>query len=70
MIGPGERNAAPEGAHHDEISPAEDEPDIILPPQVMIMDCDFSPSRLNGLFFLPEFRVATINRAFISYPEA
>ena len=60
MIGPGERKAAPEGANHHEIGPAGDNPNMILSP-ARIMGVDLCPSHL------PEFRVAAINRAFISY---
>ena len=70
MIRSGERKSAPGGANHDEICPAKDEPGTIPQPSKMIKDHDFSPSHLNGFFLLPEFRVAAINRAFISYPEA
>jgi hypothetical protein len=76
MIGSGESKAAPKGANHDEISPAEwrprreIEPDRFFSPAKITKSNDFGPSHLNGYVLLPKFRVAAINRAFISYPEA
>ena len=76
MIESGESKAAPEGANHDEISPAEglpsrkNEPDRNFPPAAIIKGNDFGQSHLNGYGLLPESRVDAINRAFISYPEA
>ena len=76
MIKSGESKAAPKGANHDKISPAEglpsrkNEPDRDLQLAKITKSNDFGPSYLNGDGLLPEFRVDAINRAFISYPEA
>ena len=76
MIESGESKAAPEGANHDEISPAEGlpsrkhEPERDFPPAPRIKGNEFGQSHLNGYGLLPESRVDAINRAFISYPEA
>ena len=76
MIESGESKAAPEGANHDEISPAvglpsrKNEPDRYVPPATIIKGNDFGQSHLNGYGLLPESRVDAINRAFISYSEA
>jgi len=70
MIGSGERRVAPVGVDCDELSPAEDKPGRIIQPARIIRGHDFGPSQLNCCFFPSEFMADSINRPFISYPEA
>ncbi|MGB4086262.1 hypothetical protein [Methanothrix sp.] len=76
MIGSVESKTAPEGANHDEISPAmgltgrENETEMDFPLATIIRSNRPGQSHPEGCGLLMELRVAVMNRGSIPRPEA